>query len=68
MVHIYGFQYHHSIQYLGQEDIASPYYGVDTSNGGSESRPISLSPNTKINQAIIIMLKRFYILSQNTMP
>ena len=53
---------------LGTGDIASPYYGVDTSDGGSESQPIPLSPNTKIIQAIKIMLKRFYILSQNAIP
>ena len=51
---------------LASVDIASPYFGIDTSNGGSESQPINLSGDTRLNQVLSIILKRFYILTQNS--
>ena len=53
---------------LGTGNFASPYTGVDTSGGGSETQPIPLSPNTRIVDVAKIILKRFYILSQNVIP
>ena len=58
---------------LASTNIASPYFGIDTSNGGSKSQPIlppatsnKLSSDTRLNQILTIILKRFYILTQNT--
>jgi hypothetical protein len=51
---------------LASIDIASPYFGVDTSNGGSESQPINLSGDNRLNQILGIIIKRFYILTQNS--
>ena len=53
---------------LGTGDYASPYAGVDTSGGGSDTQPIPLSPDLKIVEVAKIILKRFYILSQNVIP
>jgi hypothetical protein len=51
---------------LATSDMASPYLGVDNSNGGSLQQPINLSTDSRLVQVFKILLKRFYILSQNS--
>jgi len=46
----------------------SPYIGIDTSNGGSEAQKIGLSEDPKVVDAMKIALKRFYILTQFSIP
>jgi GH25 family lysozyme M1 (1,4-beta-N-acetylmuramidase) len=46
----------------------SPYYGVDTSNGGSFPQIIDLSTDKKAITVLKIILKRFYVFSQNSYP
>ena len=69
---------------LGTDNTKSPYYGVDTSNGGlapqamdavslppallQSSSEINLSSDSRIIQVLKIILKRFYILTQNSFP
>jgi hypothetical protein len=53
---------------LGTPTNRSPYFGVDTSGGGSTTQNINLSNNPRLTQILTIILKRFYILSQNSLP
>jgi GH25 family lysozyme M1 (1,4-beta-N-acetylmuramidase) len=56
---------------LGSDDTKSaytgPYYGVDTTDGGT-AMPINVSNDNRLQQVIKIMLDRFYILSQSSYP
>ena len=53
---------------LASYNVESPYYGLDTSDGGSEFQPIYTYEDKKLNYILKILLKRFYVLSQNTYP
>jgi len=53
---------------LGTPDNKSPYFGVDTSGGGSTSSPINTSSNPRMVQVLTIALKRFYVLTQYAFP
>ena len=69
---------------LGTTNTVSPYYGIDTSDGGKTSQSVNgstlppvvvpiqsstnLSTDTRVIQVFKIVLKRFYILTQNTFP
>ena len=56
---------------LGSDDPSSayvgPYYGVDTTDGGT-AMPINTSSDNRLQQVIKIMLDRFYIISQSSYP
>ena len=56
---------------LGSDDSKSaytgPYYGVDTTDGGT-AMPINMSNDNRLQQVVKIMLDRFYILSQSSYP
>lgn len=49
---------------LGSSDIVSPYYGVDTTSG----EPINIDNDPRITQILKTVLKRFYILTQSSLP
>ena len=49
-------------------DQRSPYWGTDTRTGGIDTLPIDLSSLNKLNRIFEIMLTRFYVFSQNTIP
>jgi hypothetical protein len=53
---------------LSGTDVKSPYYAIDTSGGGSTTQPINTSPDKRLTQILKIVLNRFYILTQNTIP
>jgi lysozyme len=53
---------------LGTSENKSPYYGVDSTGGGSGPQPINLSQYPRMVQVMSIILKRFYILSQYVLP
>lgn len=53
---------------LVSDNVETPYIGVDTSGGGSESQPINLSEDTRLTQILKILLPRFYVLSQSSVP
>jgi len=48
-------------------NIKSPYFGTDSAGGGSIQQPINLLETDKLTQIFEILLKRFYILSQNSL-
>jgi len=56
---------------LGSDDTKSaytgPYYGVDTTDGGT-AMPINMSNDNRLQQVIKIMLDRFYVISQSAYP
>ncbi len=52
----------------GTGDYRSPYIDVDNPAGSNFVQPINLSQETRIIQVLKIILKRFYILSQNSFP
>ncbi len=47
---------------------SSPYAGIDPANGGSANNPINISSDRRIPQILNILLNRFYILTQNSIP
>lgn len=51
---------------LATANMASPYLGVDNTNGGSSQQPINLSNDPKLKQVFNILMERFYILSQSS--
>ena len=51
---------------LATANMASPYLGVDNSNGGSQTQPINLSTEPRLAQVFNILMERFYILSQSS--
>jgi GH25 family lysozyme M1 (1,4-beta-N-acetylmuramidase) len=53
---------------LGTPENKSPYYGVDSTGGGSTPQPINMSQYPRMVQVMAIILKRFYILSQYVHP
>lgn len=53
---------------LGTTNNKSPYYGVDSTGGGSTPQPINLSPYSRMAQVMAIILKRFYVLTQYVLP
>jgi len=50
---------------LGTTIRYSPYFNVDSS---SSEQPVATSQYNKLTQCLMVMLKRFYILSQNSFP
>jgi len=48
---------------LGTDDSKSPYIDVDTTTGS-----VNISEDSKLSQILKIVLQRFYILSQNSIP
>jgi len=53
---------------LSSTDIASPYTGIDNTDGGSQFQPINDKSDVRLNQVLSIMLKRYYILTQAIIP
>ena len=52
---------------LATSDLLTPYYGVDNTNGGSETQIINISSDPRLKQVFQILMNRFYILSQNSL-
>lgn len=48
-------------------NIKSPYFGKDGSGGSTNQQPLNLSQSDKLSDVFDVLLKRFYILSQNTL-
>lgn len=53
---------------LGTTNTNTPYIGVDSSVGGGELNPIPLSNDSRLNQVLKILLRRFYVLTQYVLP
>ena len=53
---------------LASNQIESPYIGIDNTGGGSAYQPINIDGDTRLNQVLSIVMKRFYILTQAVIP
>ena len=52
---------------LSSSNVSSPYAGIDTSTGGGQ-QSINLNPDKRITQILKIILDRFYVLTQSSLP
>ena len=52
---------------LATSNLLTPYFGVDSTTGGSDSQPINISSDKRLTQIYKKLLDRFYILSQNAL-